>query len=176
MRHNLLQGLSFSLHLLWICLDDSSILISKAAILIWMDFVEEEPGILFLHERGGSATASARNTHILTYVVRSISIAVQAQTRRAHAHLCYRTELKVVLPYHAAPNCWARTMGTAAPNSSASKANNMSNGVSDGCNATVYPEIILMAQHNALEKLLSTITVWEVISKPGAEANQVLRL
>jgi hypothetical protein len=88
--YDLLQGLCLSLNLLWICLYDPNVLIPKATVMIWLNVVEDEAGILVLDERRLLAATLHVVTDIRTYVVRGITISTQAKTGRAYAHLCNR--------------------------------------------------------------------------------------
>jgi hypothetical protein len=91
--YDLLQGLCLSLNLLWICLYDANILISKTTVMIWLNVVEDEAGILVLDERRLLAATLHVVTDIRTYVVRGVKISIQAKTGRAYAHLCDRMRM-----------------------------------------------------------------------------------
>jgi len=48
LRHDLLQCLDLSLNLLWICLYEACVLISKAAVMVCVRIVEEESLLLVI--------------------------------------------------------------------------------------------------------------------------------
>jgi hypothetical protein len=146
--HDFLQGLSLSLDLLWICLYDSDILVSKAAVLIWVDIFEQEPGILFLNGRGLSAKRPhSQYMHHDSHRQNYPDTGLGPDKKNILPSLRQSTiRLKVVpleLPQHAAPSNLSRTMGTRAPNASASKENDASNGLPAKCKAVVHPEIMM---------------------------------
>ena len=91
--------------------------------------------------------------HIDTYIIRGIPIPVQAQARRAYAHLCDTIRLVRGSRTEATLARWRHTLGSnhgeRAPDFSARKANGVSKALPAGRKAIVYPGT--MAQHNALK-------------------------